>query len=154
MDISSCSSFDLLYIWPSNTRIWVRTSDSNDSCNERAALFRFIEWRIRVAIEEKMICRPWPTSHVRFLSLLAPHTILSFTLPTDSPKHPLLGRPENAYLQLTYLWFDFNGFPFQCIDGWTDLEWGISLCDKLISKRYRGLVLFYIFCFFFRMSSI
>lgn len=45
------------------------------------------------------------------------------------------------YLQLTYLWFDLNGFPFQCIDGWTDLEWGVSLYDKLISKRYRWLVL-------------
>lgn len=42
MEISSWSSLDLLYSWPSSTRSWVRISDSSDSCKWNNSIGVFV----------------------------------------------------------------------------------------------------------------
>lgn len=48
---------------------------------------------------------------------------------------------KKYHLQLFDLCFDFNGFSFKCVYWRTDLNWCISVYNKLISKWYGWLVL-------------
>lgn len=48
---------------------------------------------------------------------------------------------DKNHLQLFDLCFDFNGFSFKCVYWRTDLNWCISVYNKLISKWYGWLVL-------------